>query len=437
MKRLPLAIVFLLTFSLHAQQALTFQQCLDMAMANNPQLKAAALDEKIAVVNRRASYGQLLPVVTADGEYRDSQGKEIDSETNLFVIDRVRNYDGSLNANFNLFSGFEALNTIKRAKQEARYNEAFVDRVRNEITIDLAQRFITILYLQEIIDANEQQIQASAKQLEIAQLKFDSGVISESELFKIKSQKASEELVMLTNQNNLTDNLVSVKQIIGLDMQADIVLLKPELQLNEKVMVDDVNQFEITDKAVDIHPAFRMSLLNRDIARTELALSRALRYPTLGLRFFYRSNYDPDDDLDFNTQIDLNTNKGFRISLSVPIFNQFETSSRIKTSKLLYAQSEFNMQAERNRISKEVLKAITDARTSLKKNEASSIAFEFSQKSYDADLLKFELGKININELNLTKMNYSTSQAELIQSKYELLFNNALIRFYAGEAFAL
>jgi outer membrane protein TolC len=73
----------------------------------------------------------------------------------------------------------------------------------------------------------------------------------------------------------------------------------------------------------------------------------------------------------------------------------------------------------------------------LKKNEASSKAFEFSQKSYDADALKFELGKIGINELNVTKASYNYSQAQLIQSKYELLYNNALIKFYLGEKFSL
>jgi len=47
------------------------------------------------------------------------------------------------------------------------------------------------------------------------------------------------------------------------------------------------------------------------------------------------------------------------------------------------------------------------------------------------------LGKININELNLTKTNLNNSEAQLIQSKYELMYNNALIKFYLGEKFNL
>jgi outer membrane protein TolC len=111
--------------------------------------------------------------------------------------------------------------------------------------------------------------------------------------------------------------------------------------------------------------------------------------------------------------------------------------SKIKTSKLNYKQSKLDTQITQNNLSKEVLKAIADTKTAIKKNESSSLGFEFSRKSYEADALKFELGKINITELNVTKVAYNNAQAELIQSKYELLFNNALINFYLGDEFKL
>lgn len=313
-----------------------------------------------------------------------------------------------------------------------------IQLLQNTVTIDLAQRFITILYLQEIIAANEQQIESSGKQLELADLKFQSGVISESELFKIKAQKASEELMLLTRKNQLADNLISLKQLMNMPLETEIVLLKPNLELNESVVAEG-SEFELTKKAVDIHPAFQASILEMKKARTELAIARSLRWPTFSMRLMYRSNYDPNirEEVDFDEQIDANTSKQIRFYLTIPIFNQFKNNLEIKKQKLEYRQSEVTTQLERNRLSKEVMLAINDAKTAVKKNEASSIAMEFSQKSYDADLLKFEVGKININELNTTKINYNNVQAELIQSKYDLLFKNALIKFYQGEPFML
>jgi outer membrane protein len=431
-------LLLIFNYAANAQEALTFDMCLERTMKNNLQLKAAAFDENIARSQHRGSYGLMLPNITADAEGRNSWGKELDPDTNTFTRDDLRNYEGTVNANFNLFSGLAVHNTIKRARQEKELVRTNIQLLQNTLTIDLAQRFITILYLQEIIAANEKQIEASGKQLELAQLKFDSGVISESELFKIKAQKASEELNLLTNNNRLADNMISLKQLMNMPLETEVVLLKPELELNENV-VSSESEFELTKKAVDIHPAFQASILEMKKARTELAIARSLRWPTLSMRLMYRSNYDPTirEEVSFDEQIDMNTSRQIRFYLTIPIFNQFRNNLEIKTQKMLYRQSKVTTELERNRLSKEVLLAVKDAKTAIKKNEASAVAMEFSQKSYDADMLKFEVGKIGISELNLTKINFNTAQADLIQAKYELLFKNALIKFYAGEPFSL
>ena len=431
-------LLLILTYAANAQEALTFADCLERTLKNNLQLKSASFDEAIARSYHRGSYGEFLPTIDAEGEGRNSWGKELDPDTNTFTRDDLRNYEGTANAYFNLFSGLKVHNDIKLARQEKELVRTNIHLLQNQLTIDLAQRFITILYLQEIIAANEQQIQASTKQLELAQLKFDSGVIPESELFKIKAQKATEEFTLLTNRNRLAENTISLKQLMNMPLETEVVLLKPNLELNENLTASD-NELELTKKAVDIHPAFQASILEMKKARTELAIARSLRWPTLSMRLMYRSNYDPmiRDQVSFDDQLDMNTSKQIRFYLTIPIFNQFKNNLEIKAQKMLYRQSKVTTELERDRLSKEVLLAINDAKTSVKKNEASTIALEFSQKSYDADMLKFEVGKIGISELNLTKINYNSAQAELIQSKYELLFKNALIKFYAGEPFTL
>lgn len=441
-KNILILLIFIGSNSIFGQDMLSFNECLDTALKNNLLMKSAMNDERIAVSQHTASYGNILPSVYAVAENRNSWGRDIDQNTNQFVNQNLKYYTGTVNAMFNLFSGFTVINTIKSTKQEVNISKVNIKKVENQITIDLAQKFITILYLQEIILANKEQIKSSEKQLELAVLKFNSGVIAESEVFKIKTQKAREELNLLTNENHLTDNFISLKQLMNLPLEKEIQLLKPNLDISKNALLDE-NQYSLTKKAVEINPLYSMSLLKEGKARTELSLARAPLYPVLTMRLLAGSNYtdnyiDKDIGLITNSdQIDNNFIQGLRFNLTIPIFSQLDNFAKIKTSKLNLKQSKFDTQMVQNTLSKEVLKAITDTKTSIKKNEASSVAYEFSQKSYDADLLKFELGKINITELNITKMFFNNSQADLIQSKYELMFNNALIKFYLGEAFSL
>jgi outer membrane protein TolC len=437
MKKLLLFFVLALSQIAMAQDAMTFGDCLNLALKNNLDVKTAEISEQIAHYQYRASYGKLLPVIYFELDDKNSWGREINPKTNLIIDQDIKNYVGMVEADYNLFAGFSAVNGVRAAKLSYKINQKDILKIKNAVTIDVAQKFITILYLQEITIANQAQITASEKQLELAQLKFNSGAISESEVFKIKSQKATEELNLLTNQNRLADNLISLKQLMNVSLEKEITLTKPELNLDKNALLEE-DQYSLMKKAVVIHPSYAISQLKEEKAKAELAITCAMRYPVLSVRLQSRSNYTNVDQLNtINDQIDGNYLSVVRFNLQIPIFNQFQTFSRVKTSKLNYRQSIIDAEATQNRLSKEVLKAITDTKTAVKKNESSAIAFEFSQKSYEADELKFELGKININELNTTKSIYNSSQAELIQSKYELLFNNALIKFYLGQEFEL
>jgi outer membrane protein len=437
MKKAIFFLLFIFSNSVFGQDVLSFKDCLDLAFKNNLQLKSAANSEKIAKYQYTASYGKLLPNLFGSIDNRNSWGREIDPNSNLFVNTDIRNYVGYINANFNLFAGFSALNSIRMNKQEVRINQTNIKRVENAITIDLAEKFITILYLQDIILANQEQIKSSENQLELALLKFNGGTIAESEVFKIRSQKATEELNLLTNQNRLTDNMVSLKQLMNIPLEKEIILIKPILKLDSNI---DISQspYEIIEKAILVNPSYKMSLLREKKARAALAIARSSKYPLLSMRAQYGSNYTNTDEIfEFKDQLSNNEVNIFRLNLIIPIFAQMDNYSKSKTSKMLYKQAKVDTQITKNELSQEVMKAITDTKTSIKKTEASSIAFEFSEKSFQADALKFELGKININELNVTKATYINSQAQLIQSKYELLYNNALIKFYLGEAFSL
>jgi len=441
MKKSVFILIFIVSNSIFGQDLMNFNDCLTLAVKNNLQLKSAINDKEIASVRYKSSYGKILPSVYGVADNKNSWGRDIDQNTNLYVNRELKYFSGSVNASFNLFSGFTVINSIRSAKQDVNINKVNIKKIENEITIDLAQKFITILYLQEIIAANQEQIKSSEKQLELAILKFNSGVIAESEVFKIKSQKATEELNLLTNENRLFDNFISLKQLMNLPLEKEIKLIKPNIEINKAITLED-NSFALTKKAVEINPLYSMSLLKQQKAKTDLAIARGELFPALTMRLLAGSNYtdnyyDKGLFIANKDQIDNNYVRGLRFNLTIPIFSQMDNYSLIKTSKLKLKQSKLDTQIVQNNLSKEVLKSITDTKTSIKKNESSSIAFEFSKKSYDADILKFELGKININELNVTKMNYNNSQAALIQSKYELLFNNALINFYLGEKFKL
>ena len=421
----------------YCQEKLTYKDCLNLAIKNNLSIKSASISEKIAVYKQRTNVGQLLPIITGNVDNKYSWGREIDPTTNAFIDKNLKAYTGNVTGLLTLFSGFYNLKAIQSAKQEVEINKALQQKIQNEITIEISQKFIEILYFQELILANKEQILGSEKQLEFARLKFESGVISESEVFKIQSQKATEELTLVISENQLNLNEIELKQLLNLPLERKIELIKPAFLVSEKSKIEE-NEYEITKKAVVINPSYSMSKWIENKAKTDIALARSAKMPVLNLKYTYGSNFSDSDPLiSYNDQINNNLASVLKLSLIVPIFNQFETTFKIKQNKLSYEQAKLETKMEENRLSKVILKAINDTKAANKKQETATIAYEFAKKSYEADVLKYELGKINSNDFNFTKSNYKNAQVELINSKFELLFNTGLLNFYLGEDFSL
>lgn len=432
-----LLYLFLIPNLIFSQEKLTYKDCLSLAKKNNLLLKNAALSEKIAVYRHRSSFGNFLPSVTGNAENKYSWGRDIDPTTNAFIDKNLMTYTGNITGLYTLFAGFYNFKTIQSAKQEVEINKAYQQKLQNEITIEITQKFIEILYLEELLLANKEQILSSKKQLELATLKFESGTIAESEVFKIESQKATEELILVTNQNQLSTNLIDLKQLLNIPLEKKISLVEPNLLITENNLLLE-NEYLIAKKAVEINPSFAMSKWLEKKAKTGIGLSRASKMPTLNLKFTYGSNYsDNDSQIRFEDQINTNLVTAIRLNLVIPIFSQFENTFKIKQSKLVYEQSKNETKIEESTVSKVVLLAINDTKAAIQKNEATTKAFDFARKSFEADALKYELGKINSTEFNVTKTNYKNAQAELIRAKYELIFTNGLVHFYLGEDFSL
>lgn len=422
---------------IYGQRMLTFEDCLNIAFENNLSLKNTKISEKIAVYQLTNSKTKILPSVNASLSNNYSWGRGIDPNTNSYINQQFKSYNGSIGSNLTLFNGFSNIIAIKTAKEELELNKTTIQKVKNEITIDIASKFTTILYIQDIIKSNEEQITSSQKQLELVMIKFEQGYVSESEIFKIKSQKSSEELILINNQNLLSTNLLDLKQLLNISLDENIVLIAPKEKFFSRLDANSNNTATIS-QAIHNNPNFMISKINEKKSKLSISASRSSAFPTLSTGFNLGSTYTNNNPLqNFNEQVNNNLSHGLSFTLSIPIFSQLSNHYKIKESKLTYEKFVNETEIEKNRLSKIIVQSINDANASYSKYESSMSSYEFSKKSYEADVLKFNLGKISTNELLLTKNTFVNAQSQLIQSKYELLYSQAVVNFYLNQSFSL
>jgi outer membrane protein TolC len=270
-----LQFLLLLFFAcIYGQKSLTFENCLDIAFENNLSVKNAKISEKIATYQLTNSKTKILPSVNASVSNNYSWGRGIDPNTNSYINQQFKSYNGSLGSNLTLFNGFSNITAIKTAKQELELNKTTVQKIKNEITIDVASKFTTILYLQDVIKSNQEQLTSTQKQLGLITTKFEQGYVAESEVFKVKSQKASEELTLINNQNLLSTNILDLKQLLNIALDEDIVLVAPTERLFSKLDLA-LNDSETITEAVHKNPNYLISKINQQKSKLNISSSRS------------------------------------------------------------------------------------------------------------------------------------------------------------------
>ncbi len=84
MKKIIYLLLFVFSNTAFGQDLMTYKDCLELAMKENLDLKTAVNSNQIARVKYQSSFGKLLPNIYGTGENKNSWGRDIDPNSNLF-----------------------------------------------------------------------------------------------------------------------------------------------------------------------------------------------------------------------------------------------------------------------------------------------------------------------------------------------------------------
>jgi outer membrane protein len=126
-------------------------------------------------------------------------------------------------------------------------------------------------------------------------------------------------------------------------------------------------------------------------------------------------------------------NKGFRITLNIPIFNGWQ--QRTLVANAVIRQKSFEYAAQNARI--QLRQNIEQAYTNMKLAQQQYVAFrdqvQALELSFKAAQARFDVGALNSLDYTLAKNNFNRAQANLVQAKYNFVFRSKVLDFYQNK----
>ncbi|HXA02529.1 MAG TPA: TolC family protein [Cytophagaceae bacterium] len=461
---LSLILLFLFSWNGYSQKLWTLEECIVYASQNNLPLKQAENNVLAAWQNLVMNKGALLPTVNGTSSLNYNLGRTIDPFTNQYSNNHITSNNYSLNGSLTVFNGLQVQNSIRQTQASYQANKLEVERLKNELSLNVASAYLQILLNEEIFSNSQHQIEITNEQIRRTTQLSEAGKISPSLLFDLQAQLALEESQRIGAENQVQVSFLVLAQFMNLELTPELRIMKPEnLTISESALP---TQEEIYNSALSTQPQVKESEYNLQALRYAWDVQKGRISPRLSLNSSISTLYSSSNKVitgydltgsrivgytqttgdavltpvfspisntkTYRHQVQDNINKFVGLTLNIPILNGLQVSTSIKRAEFSYENADLDAQITKQNIRKSVQRAYLDATLSLKQYHATMKAMEAQQQAFFNAQKRLDAGMITPFEYNQTKTKYTVSQSDLLRSKYDYLFKTKILDFYRG-----
>lgn len=414
-------------------------ECCDYAVAHNISIKQQQNQCRQQELELSTAKNSRLPDLNASVGQNFSFGRGLTSE-NTYSNTNTSSTSFQLGTSVPLFTGFQIPNQIKLSKLNLEAATADLEKAKNDIRMQVAQAYVQILYDMEIADVAKRQIEIDSAQVARLEAFVRNGKAAEAELSQQKATLANSRLTATQAENNTRLALLALSQLLELPTPDGFTIVRPEISgISDIIDSSKLSPDLIYAEALGVKPEILSQQLKLKGSEHSVKIAQAANYPTLslsgglGTNYYTTSGFPADD---FGTQMKNNFSQYIGLNLNVPIFNRFQTRNNIRNARILQENQQLALDNTKKMLYKEIQQVYYNALNAQSKEKASIEAVQSSKDAFTLMQAKYENGKATITEFNESKNNYLKSESDLVQARYENLYEQALIEFYRGKNLA-
>lgn len=449
----------------YAQDSMNLQQCIAYAWGNNIQLSRSELDlEQKENAYEQSRYNR-LPSLNGNASHNYNFGRTVDPSTNQFANQRSQNNGFSLSTNVLLFNGLQMMNESRQAKWSQDASTHNLQKAKDDAALTIANQYLQILLLTERQKQLQNQYKTSQDSRNRTKTLFDAGAVAQVKMLEAEAQLASDESLLIDLENQLTRAYLNLKQYMNYDISKPLKIQTVNFtgQLNQYTETELNNIF--THRLPNL-PGVQSAKSSRESALYGLKAQQGNTSPKIyanaSLQSFYSSlaqqfgsatpdgfqqigftsdsvqvfapkyNYNTED-VSFNDQLNNNFGQSLGFTLSIPIFNGMQNRYAIQSARINLQNAQLTLTEAETQAKNDIYTAFEGMRLSQKKLQAAQTKFTAQEALFKQSEINFNAGGMSFYDFNAVRNNFSSAQSEVLQAKYEYIFQTKVFEYYMGK----
>ena len=430
------ALMSLGATSSFAQKQWTLPECINYAIEHNISLKQRENTRRQNEVSLNTAKNSRLPDLNAGVSESLGFGRSLGMD-NTYSKNNTSNTSFQISTSVPILTGNRIENTIKLNQLNLEASTADLEKARNDIRTQIAQQYIQIVYDTEILAVAKRQIGIDSLQLYRLQEMERNGKATLTEVLQQQSTMEQSRLTATQAENTYRLDLLALTQLLELPSPEGFSIVIPTLPSNSGSLIN-VNPEIIYQEAIAVKPEVQAEELRLKASDANILIAKSAKYPTLSFNAglgtnYYKTlngNYKQDS---FSSQIKNNFSQSLGLQLNVPIFNRYATRNSIKSASIDKENQQLALDNVKKSLYKEIQQVYYNTIAAEAKYKSSLQAEITSKDAFNLTQSKYENGKATITEFNESKNNLMKAESDLVQARYQLIYQKALIDFYRGK----
>ncbi len=410
--------VFVLSFvfiGAKAQQILTLNEALKLALANNYSIQLAKNEAEISQNSNYAGAAGMLPTVAATA----SQDNVVNNTQQKFLNGTENNKDGAksnqLNAGVELgwtiFDGLKMFATKNKLNQLQAIGEL---RMRAQIEQNFSRiirAYFDIVQNKKQLIALQQSVTISTDRLKLANDKLAVGKVSKTEVLKAQVDLNADKSALMKQQNLVQNAKANLNQLLARDLTTDF-------EVDDKIEINkDLKLADLQSKAQTQNTNLMITKKNYQVSAFTINEIRAERMPTVQLKTGY--NYNKQNSEAGFLQSSQTNGYHYGAALSLNVFNGFSVDKRLQNARLSLKSTDFVLKDSLTKLDLAIQQNYNSYAMALQLLQFETENVTVAQSNFDLANEQYKVGVITALELRDAQQNLVLSQTRLSASQYD------------------
>jgi len=403
-----------------AENALTLEESVNLALKNNEQIQAAASGAEAAKWNLVKAKGEKNISVNLSHTSSEVGGKY----WNVFYLYDLpsKYFMNSVSASMPLYTGGRIESTIEKAKIGTQISELELNNIKQEIKYQTTKDYYGILACRSFQQVREEAVKQLSQHLKNVEIQYAVGTVTKADVLRSEVELVNAKQALIIAENNTKKAISAFNQVVGLPIQKSTEIKDGLIYETNDYKLEDCMAYAFSHRPDEI-------AAQKVVKQAKLSIKAAESNKKLNVSFnalygTYDTKFDQFDTKQWMVGVTANIN----------VFDGNITRSSVKAAESLLEQAKHQANNTHNAVELSVQNAYLDMKKAESNILTTKTAVDKSKEDFSLAQARYGVNLGTNLDVMDAQVAFAQARSNYIQSLYDYNVSRAALERAIGKS---